>query len=272
MPPCATGALFGPTTTDCRLASITFTALLPCSLPNFAVTVVGPAACVVSMPDTATIDATEVSLEFQSIPWIPVTSSELPSLNVATARICCFVPLARVDFGEAAPENNTMFTGCTATDFTELSSTAILLLELMPEEGTVAVMVSAPRPIPVTIPMAETRATWEGLAAVVQETSRLRSCFDPSSNVPVATRGCDVASGTVGLVGVTASEARFALLTVSAAGELFRSPSIAVMLVAPWVSPFARPCVPGDALTLATAGFDEFHVTWLVTSALVPSL
>ena len=44
------------------------------------------------------------------------------------------------------------------------------------------------------------------------------------------------------------------------------------MLVEPGAAPSARPCVPGEVLTPATADWVEFHVTNDVISGEVPSL
>ena len=49
------------------------------------------------------------------------------------------------------------------------------------------------------------------------------------------------ARGTVGVPGVTASDTRFALLTVRLAGALLNVPRVAVILAEPWATPVANP-------------------------------
>src|SRR5260370_32146859 len=72
--------------------------------------------------------------------------------------------------------------------------------------------------------------------------------------------------------GVTEIETRFAFDTVSEEGELLTVPSEAEMLVEPGDAASAKPCVPGEELTVAIADWVEFHATSDVMSGDVPSL
>src|SRR5258708_1245705 len=130
-------------------------------------------------------------------------------------------------------------------------------------------MSALPNPSPVTKPTEVTRAM-AGLAEIqvaVAETF----CVVPSSKLPVATNWWELASGTVEFAGVTASETRFAFVTVNVAGELAADPMAAVMLVVPAEIPKARPCVPGELLMVA-ADCEGFHGKRGVMSSCVPSL
>ena len=88
MVPGAMVARFGATTSDCIAASETLRGVLPAWLPSFAETVVEPAPTALNRPAPGTTLATEESDELHTIPGIAVTSSELPSLKTAKARIC----------------------------------------------------------------------------------------------------------------------------------------------------------------------------------------
>src|SRR6202162_4592383 len=140
---------------------------------------------------------------------------------------------------------------------TELPSTVADVVPLTAPE--LAVIVVLPSPAPVTTPTELTRAI-VGLDDV-QWAVPLMFCCVPSSKLPFATNCWEVASGTVAPAGVTEIENRFAFDTVSAETELLIVPSEAEMLVEPGDTASAKPCVPGEELTVAVADWVEFHVT-----------
>ena len=75
-----------------------------------------------------------------------------------------------------------------------------------------------------------------------------------------------IPAGILELTGITDMEERVAVVTVSVMLPEM-GPEIAAMVVEPALAPVARPVL----LTVATMGLDEFQVTCVVKSRLVPS-
>ena len=74
-----------------------------------------------------------------------------------------------------------------------------------------------------------------------------------------------------GLAGVTASDVSTGGVTVSVVEPLIE-PEVALMVVVPAPVLVACPCVPEALLIVATAVFDELHVTVVVRSCVLLSL
>ena len=66
-------------------------------------------------------------------------------------------------------------------------------------------------------------------------------------------------------------EARVGAITVRFADPVI-CPALAMIAAVPRPVPDATPCVPRELLTVATAGFEELHVTELVKSCVLPSV
>jgi hypothetical protein len=132
-------------------------------------------------------------------------------------------------------------------------------------EPDVAVIVVVPIPVPVASPELSIVATTG--AEEVQLTGEVRSWVLLSEYVPVAVNCWFVPSAMDALDGETEIETRTGAVTVSGTEALIE-PTAAVILAAPCVRPEASPA----ALTVATAGADDFQVTEPVRSSMVPSL
>jgi hypothetical protein len=137
----------------------------------------------------------------------------------------------------------------------------VVFPEILPE---LAVTVVAPTATAVARPPLLTVAT-DGFDEL-QVACEVRSFVVPSENVPVAAN-CWVAPILIlGVGGVRDMEDRVADVTVRVVlPEVL--PELAVTVVVPKATAVARPLL----LTVATAGFDEFQVTWEVRSWVVPS-
>ena len=84
-----------------------------------------------------------------------------------------------------------------------------------------------------------------------------------SSNVPTAVNCCNVPSGILGELGVTAIDTRVAPDTVSVIWPEML-PEVALMVVGPAATAVARPCVPGELLMVAAPVAEELQVTEVV--------
>lgn len=96
---------------------------------------------------------------------------------------------------------------------------------------------------------------------------RVMSCVLASLNVPVATKSCAVPTVHVGAAGVSASETRVPVPTVSVVLPLTPDAEAVIVTV-----PFLLPCAIPDARTEAKLGLDDFHETPLRLVATLPSL
>src|SRR5882724_7277611 len=112
------------------LASETLSEVLPLGLPNLAEMLADPGPVADTSPVLASTAATARFDEFHWMPGVPVTSNELPSLNVASARICALVFFAIFD------------TGRTVIFDTVLASTVAVVVSLTPP--TLAVISELP--------------------------------------------------------------------------------------------------------------------------------
>jgi hypothetical protein len=137
----------------------------------------------------------------------------------------------------------------------------VVLPMILPE---VAVMVTVPAAMLATRPGLFSLAT--NISDVCQITCEVISRLVPSEYVPVAVNCWLRPTGMLGLTGATAMEDKVAELTVrTVLPETV--PEVAVTVVAPAVRAVARPML----LTVATDVFEEFQVTCVVISRLVPS-
>jgi hypothetical protein len=133
--------------------------------------------------------------------------------------------------------------------------------EILP---VVAVMVAVPAATPVARPLLFTVAA--DVFEEVQVTWVVTSRVVPSEYVPEAASCLVFPTGTLGLAGVTDMEDRVAADTVRVVlPEIF--PEVAVMVAVPAATPVARPLL----FTVATEVSDDFQVTCVVISRVVPS-
>ena len=141
---------------------------------------------------------------------------------------------------------------------------------VVPEtDPRLAVMVADPRVLPVATPFEPVTLLMEATAAFseAQMTEAVRSCVEPSANVPVAFN-CNVEpSPMLGLAGVTAMED--SALTVSTVEPV--APNVALIVLVPDATAVASPLDPEALLMVATALFDELQDTSVVRSRTEPS-
>ena len=101
----------------------------------------------------------------------------------------------------------------------------------------------------------------------VHVTEAVKSCVEPSENVPVAV-SCNVVPGPMtGFEGATAIDER--VLTIRTVEPV--TPRVAPMVVEPAATAVASPCKPEALLMVAVPMFDELHATNLVKSWTEPS-
>jgi len=141
----------------------------------------------------------------------------------------------------------------------------VVFPEMLPK---VAVMVVVPAATPMASPLLSTAAT-EGSDEPQVTTPRPpsgeeRTRVDPSVYLPMA-RNCWKAP--TGMDGTTATDDKLAEVTVSTAfPEKF--PDVAVMIVGPTATAVAKPVLRP---TVTTDGLDEFQLTSVLISWVVPS-
>jgi len=99
-----------------------------------------------------------------------------------------------------------------------------------------------------------------------QVTVLVRFWVLPSVYLPVAVNCCVNPLATAGFAGVTAIEAKVGAVTVSVV-ESFTEPKLARIVVAPGATVVASP----ELLTVATVTAEEFQLTVLVRSCVLPS-
>jgi hypothetical protein len=131
---------------------------------------------------------------------------------------------------------------------------------------TLALIFAVPDATPVIILTFPTVAT--AVLSDAQLTSRVILCVLASLNVPVAVNDNLDPGAIVRPVGVTEIDTTWALLTVSVT-ELLAVPSVAVMVVAPGLRPFATPLL---LPIFATPELEELHDACVVRSRVLPSL
>lgn len=231
-----------------RCAVEIVSAVEPLAFPKAAEIVVLPVAMLVTSPVLATVAAAGFE-ELHS------TESEtfcmLLSLNVPVAVNCLVVPVAILELA-----------GVTAID-TRLAP--VTLSDVLPvTDPLVAVMVVLPAAAPVANPLASTLAT---LPDVEDHANDVNNCVLPSSKFPTALNCSVVPTAIDGFDGPTEMDTRCAGTTVKTLVSL-NEPTVAVIVVEPAPTVAASPVVS----TLATDGEEEFQLTPLLKSALVPSV
>ncbi len=132
-----------------------------------------------------------------------------------------------------------------------------------------AVIVVVPVPALVANPRLLMTATL--MLDELQLTTAVTSCVLPSLKVPVAVNGCDLPSGIEGFGGLTEIETRVAFVTVRVV-EVTTEPRMAVIGDVPGPMPVAWPAVPEELLIAATPALEEFQVTSVVRSCVLPSV
>ena len=231
-----------------RCAVETVSAVEPLMFPKAAEIVVLPVATLVTSPVLAMVAAA-------GFEEVHRTESEMScvllSLKVPVAVNCFVVPFGMLEL-----------VGVTAID-TRLAP--VTVSEVLPlTDPLVTVIVVLPVPAPVASPLASTVAT---LPDPEDQVADVRSCVLPSSKFPTALNCSVVPTAMDGFDGLSEMETRFAGTTVSTLSSL-NEPTVAVTVVEPAATVATRP-VPS---TVATDGEEEFQVTPLLRSALVPSV
>ena len=99
----------------------------------------------------------------------------------------------------------------------------------------------------------------------------VKSCWLPSSKVPMARNCSAVVNGIEPLAGSTRIETNVVLNTVSSV-ESLSEPKAAEIVVVPSAKTLAKPWLPPALLIVATAGLLLLHVAVVVKSCLLPSV
>ncbi len=231
-----------------RCAVDTVNPVDPLTVPNVAAIVVLPGATLVASPVLAIVAA--AGLEELHI-TDPEISCVLLSLNDPVAMNCLVVPVAML-----------VLAGVTVSD-TRLAP--VTLRDAVPvTDPDATVIVAVPVPRLVASPVESIDAT---ALEPENHVTDVNGCVLPSSKLPTALNCCVVPSAIEASAGVTEIEVRCAATTVNTVLSV-SGPTVAVIVVEPAPSVVAMP----DPSTAATAGEDEFHVTPLLKSELVPSL
>jgi hypothetical protein len=232
----------------------------PVMLPDIAVIVVKPAARDVAKPlePAALLIAAIAAVDEYQVTAV-VKFCVVLSEYVPVAVNCCVVPLRMLGF-----------VGVTAMDTSVAEVTVSVVDPDLPPD--IALIVVEPAVAEVASPLDPAELLMAATAAVdeYQVTAVVRSCVVLSENVPVALNCCVVPLTMLGLVGVTAMDTSVAEVTVIVADpDMF--PDVAVIVVEPTAAEVARPLVAAAPLMAATAAADEFQVTSVVRSCVVPS-
>jgi hypothetical protein len=134
--------------------------------------------------------------------------------------------------------------------------------------SSVALMLAVPAATPVATPTLpdELLTVAAAVLSEAQVTSLVMCWLVESLKMPVAVKLPTLPGAMAWPVGVTKIDATFALVTTRLM-ELPIDPSVAPIVVEPGASPSAFPTE-----TVATAGWDEDHTTWLVMLRVPPSL
>ena len=233
--------LAGATAMEDKVAELTVRIVVPETVPEVAVMVGAPAAKAVARPVLLTV-ATDVFEEFQVT--CVVISRLVPSENVPVAVNCWVTPSGTLGILGV--------TGITTIEIKVPEFTVrIVLPETVPK---VAVMVAVPPETAVASPLLLTVAT--SVFDEFQVACVVISKLAPSEKVPMAVN-CSVSpTAGIGAAGVTVIEDRVAGVTVRVALPSI-PPELAVMVTVPGEMAVARPVLS----IVATAGFDELHVT-----------
>ena len=220
----------------------------PLTEPKVAAIVELPGAMLVARP-ALLIVATAGLDELHSTD--PDMSCVLLSLKVPVAENCLVVPVA-ID----------AFAGVTAS---ETKVAPVTVKDAVPvTDPDATVMVALPVPRLLASPFEFTVATALDPEDHVTDVS---GCVLPSSKFPIALNCCAVPSAIEAVAGLTVIDVRCAATTVSNVLSL-SEPTVAVIVVEPAARVVAMP----DPSTAATVGEEEFHVTPLLKSELLPSL
>jgi spore maturation protein SpmB len=233
--------LAGATAMEDKVAELTVRIVVPETVPEVAVMVAAPAAKAVARPVLLTV-ATDVFEEFQVT--CVVISRLVPSENVPVAVNCWVTPSGTLGILGV--------TGITTIEIKVPEFTVrIVLTETVPK---VAVMIAVPPETAVAKPLLLTVAT--SVFDEFQVACVVISKLAPSEKVPMAVN-CSVSpTAGIGAAGVTVIEDRVAGVTVRVALPSI-PPELAVMVTVPGEMAVARPVLS----IVATAGFDELHVT-----------
>jgi hypothetical protein len=164
------------------------------------------------------------------------------------------------------------FAGVTATEATVAGVTMSVADPVMPL-GSATWTVLVPTPLEIASPLFGAVENTALPAVVLQESTDVRFCCDPSLYVPVAVNCCVNPFAIVALGGVIAIDTRTADVTVSEAVAVTPDVgSTALTVVEPGATVEASPALPDALDTVATEGALELHVTVFVTFCVVESV
>ena len=173
------------------------------------------------------------------------------SLKVPVATNCLVVPVA-IDG----------FAGVTASDTRVAPVTVRDAVPVTDPEATVMVALPVPRLLANPFELIDATAL-----APEDHVTEVNGCVLPSSKLPTAVNCCVVPNAIDAVAGLTVIEVKCAATTVNTVLSL-SEPTVAVIVVEPAASVVAMP----EPSTAATVGEEEFQVTPLLKSELVPSL
>ena len=251
--PVAITGLAGVTAMPCRVAEVTVRTVEPLTNPRLALMLLVPAASPVARPLEPIVAVAEVA---EAQVTAAVRSRCEPSEYVPVAVNCWFAPIAI-----------TGLAGATAmlTRVAAVTVKVVLPLTL----PSVALMLDVPAATPVARPVVAPMVATEPVADA-QLTEPVRSAVVASEYVPVAVNCWFVPAAIDGLAGVTAMLCRVAPVTVRTVEPLM-SPNVALMLLVPAATPWARPVVLMVAIELvAEAQLTEPVIMAVELSEYVP--
>jgi hypothetical protein len=192
----------------------------------------------------------------------PLTEATLvfEDVQVATVSMCRVVPSLKVPTAcnaSVEPKASPALAGVTAIDESVAELTFRGADPLTPPKA--AEIVGEPTATAVATPTLPDALLMVANAVLLlfHTTSAVMFCVLASLKTPMAVKGCVVSGAIVTLEGPTTIEEMVAVVTTSVAVPL-TEPRVAVMVVIPFPTACAR---PGPVAIVATAVFDEAHVT-----------
>ncbi len=197
-------------------------------------------------------------------------------VQVATVSRCCVVPSLKVPTACSASVESCVGVLGASPALAGVTAIEVSVAELTfsgadpPTPPKVAEIVGEPAATAVATPTLPDALLMVANAVLLLDhtTSCVMFCVLASLKVPMAVKGCAVSGAIVTLEGPTTIDWMVGVVTSSVTIPL-TEPSIAEMVVVPLPIACAR---PGPVAIVATAVFDEAHVTSNVMLCLLPSL
>jgi len=254
--------LAGSTRIETKVPNLTVNCVEALTAPAVAEIVVVPTANALANARLLIV-ATAALEEFQATEV--VKSPVMPFVKVPMTLNCWF-----------APSEMEGLRGVNAKDAKTGWVTVRMVEPLTDPKEAVIVVVPSARPVVASSPWPPVElliAATDGLEEF-QATEEVKSWVAPFVKAPMALNCWFAPSGTKGLEGVTAKDAKTGAVTVRVV-ELLTDPKEAVIVVVPWAKLVASPWLPVELLIAATAGLEEFQATesvkfWVAPSVKVP--